>query len=158
GPRDDRPRRRRQLGPRLPDGVRGRAGPGRDRLLLQQPRRPRAGERRRPPHRTQHLHPVARTPAPVPATTTTMRKAEVSMRRRTRTATVLAALTAGALALGGCSGSAGDEERIWVGVVGGDPMNFGLNAQLAVGSAPRLFSAQILDPLIYMSDDFELSP
>jgi len=80
------------------------------------------------------------------------------MRRRTRTAAVLAALTAGALALGGCSGSAGDEERIWVGVVGGDPMNFGLNAQLAVGSAPRLFSAQILDPLIYMSDDFELSP
>lgn len=80
--------------------------------------------------------------------------------RTTRAAAVLAALTVGALALGGCSGSADDAESQppWVGVVGGDPMNFGLNSQLAVGSAPRLFSAQILDPLIYMSDDFKFSP
>lgn len=77
---------------------------------------------------------------------------------RTRTAGALAALVAGAIALSGCAASTAPEQPTWVGVVGGDPMNFGLNSQLAVGSAPRLFSAQILDPLIYMSDDFTFSP
>jgi len=79
--------------------------------------------------------------------------------RRSRTGGILlAALMTGALALSGCAGSQEQSERVWVGVVGGDPMNFGLNAQLAVGSAPRLFSAQILEPLIFESDEYQLSP
>jgi peptide/nickel transport system substrate-binding protein len=79
--------------------------------------------------------------------------------RRNRFRAVAALAVAMACALTGCSGGSGaPSERVWVGVVGGDPMNFGLNAQLAVGSAPRLFSAQLLDTLIFMSDDYELSP
>lgn len=80
--------------------------------------------------------------------------------RRMRAA-ALAGMMIGALALSACSGGGSDgedDQPAWVGVVGGDPMNFGLNSQLAVGSAPKLFSAQILDPLIYMSDDYKFSP
>lgn len=73
----------------------------------------------------------------------------------------LALLAAGALVLGGCAGGGadgGDQERVWVKTVNGDPMTVGLNAQFTPGTIPSLFSAQILDPLIFMNGDYEVSP
>ncbi|WP_162242896.1 ABC transporter substrate-binding protein [Leifsonia sp. Root112D2] len=77
---------------------------------------------------------------------------------RKRTGAIIAVLMASVLALSGCSAGDSGKQRAWVGVVHGDPMNFGLNAQLAVGTAPLLFSAQILDPLIFLSADGKFSP
>lgn len=77
-------------------------------------------------------------------------------RRRGR---LLAAVVAGALALAGCSGGGGgDGDRIWVRAINGDPMTMGLNAQLVTGSIPKTFSAQIMDPLIFVASDSTLSP
>ncbi|MFC7403044.1 ABC transporter substrate-binding protein [Citricoccus sp. GCM10030269] len=71
-----------------------------------------------------------------------------------------AMLAAGALALsacgGGSAGGGGDGDRVYVQAIADDPM--GLNAQLVSGATPSMFSAQILDPLIFISKDFELSP
>jgi peptide/nickel transport system substrate-binding protein len=72
----------------------------------------------------------------------------------------VAAVAAIALALTACSGGGGgdDGERVWVRAMNGDPMTTGLNAQFTPGTVPSLFSAQILDPLIFMSGDFKTSP
>jgi peptide/nickel transport system substrate-binding protein len=78
----------------------------------------------------------------------------------TRRAAV-AAVAALALALTACSGGGGggdDGERVWVRAMNGDPMTTGLNAQFTTGTVPSLFSAQILDPLIFMNGDFKTSP
>ncbi|UUT36465.1 ABC transporter substrate-binding protein [Microbacterium elymi] len=77
----------------------------------------------------------------------------------TRRAAV-AALAALALALTACSGGGADDssERVWVRAMNGDPMTTGLNAQFTTGTVPSLFSAQILDPLIFMNGDFKTSP
>jgi peptide/nickel transport system substrate-binding protein len=69
-----------------------------------------------------------------------------------------AALAAAALALSACSGGAqGDEaERVYVQAIADDPM--GLNGQLISGATPTMFSGQIMDTLVRLSDTFELSP
>lgn len=82
---------------------------------------------------------------------------------------VLAVFVAGALALTGCTaGSApateGDKgstepQGIWVRALNGDPMAVGFNAQLTAGTVPSLFSAQLFDPLIFLSpEDGSLNP
>lgn len=69
----------------------------------------------------------------------------------------LAIVGAAALALTACaSGGSGDEERVYVRAIGDDPM--GLNAQLVSGATPSMFSAQIMDTLVRISDEYELSP
>lgn len=78
--------------------------------------------------------------------------------RRSGRGRLLAAAVAGALALAACSGGGGDDGTVWVRAINGDPMTMGLNAQLVTGSIPRTFSAQIMDPLIFVSDDSTLSP
>jgi peptide/nickel transport system substrate-binding protein len=79
--------------------------------------------------------------------------------RRTGRGRLLATVVVGALALAACSGGGGDDGgRVWVRAINGDPMTMGLNAQLVTGSIPRTFSAQIMDPLIFVSDDSTLSP
>ncbi|MEW1982250.1 ABC transporter substrate-binding protein [Citricoccus sp. NPDC079358] len=84
---------------------------------------------------------------------------------QTRTTGLLAVLAAGALALTACtSGTAGGGggngaeggERVYVQAIADDPM--GLNAQLISGATPSMFSAQILDPLIFLSQDYEMTP
>lgn len=71
-----------------------------------------------------------------------------------------AALAAIALVLTACSGDGGEAagERVWVRAMNGDPMTTGLNAQFTPGTVPSLFSAQILDPLIFMNGDYETNP
>jgi peptide/nickel transport system substrate-binding protein len=72
---------------------------------------------------------------------------------------LLAAVMAGALALGACGGeSAESAETSYVQAVGGDPMTLGLNAQFVSAPISQLFSSQILEPLIRLSDDYKLSP
>ncbi|MEV5410407.1 ABC transporter substrate-binding protein [Thermopolyspora sp. NPDC052614] len=78
--------------------------------------------------------------------------------KRTRRAGVLAALMAGALALSACAGDAGATDTVYVQAVGGDPMTLGLNAQFVSAPISQLFSSQIMDPLIRISDDYKLSP
>jgi peptide/nickel transport system substrate-binding protein len=80
--------------------------------------------------------------------------------RRTRRGRLLATLVAGVMVLAACSGGGGggDAGTVWVRAINGDPMTMGLNAQLVTGSIPRTFSAQIMDPLIFVSDDSTLSP
>ena len=77
---------------------------------------------------------------------------------RTRRAGLLAALMTGVLALSACAGDAGAEDDVYVQAVGGDPMTLGLNAQFVNAPISQLFSSQILDPLIRISNDHELSP
>jgi len=74
---------------------------------------------------------------------------------------IVALLATTALALGACSAGGESPEggdRVWVRAMNGDPMTVGLNAQFTTGTVPSLFSAQILDPLIFMSGDYQLSP
>lgn len=82
---------------------------------------------------------------------------------------VVAAFVAGALALGGCAaaspaepdagGGGGEPQGIWVRALNGDPMAVGFNAQLTAGTVPSLFSAQLFDPLIFLSpEDGSLNP
>lgn len=80
-----------------------------------------------------------------------------------RTTGLLAVLAAGALALTACTGGtagggngAEGGERVYVQAIADDPM--GLNAQLISGATPSMFSAQILDPLIFLSQDYEMTP
>ena len=77
---------------------------------------------------------------------------------RTRRGAVLAALLAGALALSACGGAAGSDDKVYVYAVNGDPMTVGLNAQFVGGTYPILFSAQLMDTLIFLSDDYKMSP
>ncbi|WP_158228398.1 ABC transporter substrate-binding protein [Pseudonocardia sp. MH-G8] len=71
----------------------------------------------------------------------------------------LAALVVGVCVLSACSGGGGTQaDRPYVYAVGGDPMTLGLNAQFVSAPISLLFSAQIMDPLIALSDDYELSP
>jgi peptide/nickel transport system substrate-binding protein len=70
-----------------------------------------------------------------------------------------AVLLAGVLTVSACAGGGGgDGERIWVRSMNGDAMTNGLNVQLVSSLNARTFSAQILDPLIFVSDDSTLSP
>ncbi|MET8005249.1 ABC transporter substrate-binding protein [Nonomuraea glycinis] len=79
--------------------------------------------------------------------------------KRTRRGRVLAALMAGVLAISACAGeSGGAEDKVYVYAVNGDPMTTGLNAQLTGGTYPILFSAQLMDTLIFLSDDYKMSP
>jgi peptide/nickel transport system substrate-binding protein len=72
---------------------------------------------------------------------------------------VLAAVMAGMLALTACGGGGGaSSDRMFVYAVNGDPMLGGLNAQFVGGTYPILFSSQILEPLIFLSDDYKFSP
>jgi peptide/nickel transport system substrate-binding protein len=72
---------------------------------------------------------------------------------------VLAALMAGVLAISACAGEGGGaDNKVYVYAVNGDPMTTGLNAQLTGGTYPILFSAQIMDTLIFLSDDYRMSP
>ncbi|WP_158228397.1 ABC transporter substrate-binding protein [Pseudonocardia sp. MH-G8] len=78
---------------------------------------------------------------------------------RTRRGGMLAALMASLLVASACSGGGGTQsDRPYVYAVNGDPMSVGLNAQFVGGTYPILFSSQIMDPLIFLSDDYELSP
>jgi peptide/nickel transport system substrate-binding protein len=47
---------------------------------------------------------------------------------------------------------------VYVYAVNGDPMTVGLNAQFVGGTYPILFSAQLMDTLIFLSDDYKMSP
>ena len=79
--------------------------------------------------------------------------------RRTRRGRLLAALMAGMVAMSACAGGGGGtEENVYVYAVNGDPMTVGLNAQFVGGTYPILFSAQLMDTLIFLSDDYKLTP
>lgn len=84
------------------------------------------------------------------------------LNKRKRTMGVLATIATIGLALAACSGSAeggevsGSEERVYVEAISADPQSF--NAQLTNGASPTAFSAQMLDPLIRISDTYKLSP
>jgi len=72
---------------------------------------------------------------------------------------VLVALLAGALAVSACSEEGGNAERIYVRSMNGDAMAIaGLNAQVSGGLNTKTFSAQILEPLIFLSGESKLSP
>jgi len=78
---------------------------------------------------------------------------------------VIAAFVAGALALTGCAGApveeapVGEPQGVWVRAMNGDPGAVGMNAQLTAGTVPSLLSAQLFDPLIFLSpDDGSLKP
>lgn len=81
---------------------------------------------------------------------------------RARRGAVVAAFVAVSLALTGCVGGGGGDEgadRVWVRAINGDPMAVGMNAQLTAGTVPSLFSAQVFDPLIFLSpEDGSLNP
>lgn len=83
---------------------------------------------------------------------------------RIRRSGVLAAVLAGALALTGCTGGPEVEqsddgiERVYVQAVGGDPVTFGMNAQFSSAPISQLMSAQMMDTLIFLADDYELTP
>jgi len=74
----------------------------------------------------------------------------------------VAAVVAGALALTACTGGddGGDDgiERIYVQAVGGDPVTFGMNGQFSSAPISLLMSAQLMDTLIMLSDDYQLTP
>ncbi|OLT00007.1 hypothetical protein BJF90_36600 [Pseudonocardia sp. CNS-004] len=79
--------------------------------------------------------------------------------RRTGQVRMPAVLLAGVLAVSACAGGDDDvAQRIWVRSMNGDAMTNGLNVQLVSSLNARTFSAQILDPLIFVSDDSTLSP
>lgn len=81
--------------------------------------------------------------------------------KRVRQRGVLAALLVSVLAASACgdSSSQGTAERIYVRSMNGDAMAIaGLNAQVAGGLNTKTFSAQILEPLIFISGGSELSP
>ena len=85
---------------------------------------------------------------------------------RTRRGALLAVLAAGALALSACTAETGGDEPptgepqgVWVRAMNGDPGAVGMNAQLTAGTVPSLLSAQIFDPLIFLSpEDGSLNP
>lgn len=70
----------------------------------------------------------------------------------------LAAIAASALALTACSGGGdgGDGEKVYVQAISEDPGGF--NAQISSGPTPMMFSIQIMDTLIRIDADYELSP
>jgi peptide/nickel transport system substrate-binding protein len=78
----------------------------------------------------------------------------------------LAIILAGALALTACTGGGdggdadGDDgaERVYVQAVGGDPVTFGMNAQFSSAPISLLMSAQMMDTLIMLSEDYEMTP
>lgn len=79
----------------------------------------------------------------------------------------LALILAGAMAVTACtSGDDGDAapdsddgvERIYVQALGGDPVTFGMNAQFSSAPISQVMSAQMMDTLIMLSDDYELTP
>ncbi len=83
------------------------------------------------------------------------------MKRNVMTSRIrgLAAIAAVAgLALTGCAGggAGGGEERVYVKAIADDPM--GLNGQLVSGATPTMFSGQLMDTLVRMSDQYELNP
>lgn len=85
---------------------------------------------------------------------------------RKRRGALMATVAAGALALAGCTGADGGEEApsgepqgVWVRAMNGDPGAVGMISQLTTGTVPSLLSAQIFDPLMFLSpDDGSLSP
>ncbi|MEV1128751.1 ABC transporter substrate-binding protein [Agromyces sp. NPDC049794] len=79
----------------------------------------------------------------------------------------LALILASALAVTACTGDTGggatekaDDgvERIYVQAVGGDPVTFGMNAQFSSAPISQLMSAQMMDTLVMLSDDYQLTP
>ncbi|MEV1128754.1 ABC transporter substrate-binding protein [Agromyces sp. NPDC049794] len=86
-----------------------------------------------------------------------------------RRGAIVAAFVAGALTLSGCVATTASEpdagsdstepQGVWVRALNGDPMAVGMNAQLTAGTVPSLFSAQLFDPLIFLSpEDGSLNP
>jgi len=78
---------------------------------------------------------------------------------------VIAAVVAIALAMTGCVSAPVEEtnadgpQGTWVRAMNGDPGAVGLVSQFTAGTVPSLMSAQMFDPLIFLSpDDGELSP
>lgn len=80
---------------------------------------------------------------------------------------LLAAVVAGTLVLGACTGGSGggegegggdDVERTYIQAFGGDPVTFGMNAQFSSAPISQVMSAQMMDTLIFLSDDYQLSP
>lgn len=77
------------------------------------------------------------------------------MNRAKRGGTLL--LVASVLALNACGGGSGENSgTVYVQSIDQDPR--GLNAQLVAAPDTAMFSAQILDTLIRISDDYQLSP
>lgn len=80
------------------------------------------------------------------------------MKTTTRTRIALAGAILTALALTGCSGtsseSSGTQTYVWA--IDDDPR--GMNAQLVGAPATSMFSSQMLEPLIFLSSAYELSP
>lgn len=81
------------------------------------------------------------------------------MKKTTRARTIFVGVTAGMLALTGCAGAtsdAGGQDRTYVYAIDDDPR--GMNAQLVGAPATSMFSAQMLEPLIFLSSDYTMSP
>lgn len=86
------------------------------------------------------------------------READI-VKTTTRTRALLIGATAGMLALTGCGGAASDsggQDRTYVYAIDDDPR--GMNAQLVGAPATSMFSAQMLEPLIFLSSDYTMSP
>ncbi len=79
-------------------------------------------------------------------------------KRTRRGGALAAALMAGVLTMSACAGQSGADGSVYVQAVGGDPMTLGLNAQFVSAPISLLFSSQIMDPLIRISDDYRISP
>lgn len=81
-----------------------------------------------------------------------------------RRSALIAAVLASTLVVTACTSGGTDEpvddgvERIYVQAVGGDPVTFGMNAQFSSAPISQLMSAQMLDTLIFLSDDYQLTP
>jgi len=86
-----------------------------------------------------------------------------TMTTRPRRRGVLAAVLAGSLAMTACTATPGlveDDgiERTYVQAFGGDPVTFGMNAQFSSAPISQVMSAQLMDTLIMLSDDYKLTP
>ena len=79
----------------------------------------------------------------------------------TTAALAVAALTLAACTQGGNGASTGGGsdaggERLYVQAISGDPQS--MNGQVTSGAVPTMFSAQLMDPMIRLSNDYQLSP
>lgn len=81
------------------------------------------------------------------------------MKKKTWARSLIAGVAAAMLGLSGCAGAtadADDQEHTYVWAIDDDPR--GMNAQLVGAPATSMFSAQMLEPLIFLSSDYTMSP